>query len=560
MTELVFKGMKGLEPVLDACLQETGVAAIADNVKLWHGRLDPWRAPRLCKAVVGACAAHIRDCCWRTSDDPCTRFVDILCGPTIISSPTTLPGVINDFCDPDEVICPLGFPCPPQPPCDGEPVAPDCHTVEMRSYMITYGDECIEGAPSPMCDPIACMDKDSPVTITLPSPPPEYCNVTKIRIYRLMATLDVSNSHTHDSREHRNQGDAAPGANGADCFLVGCVDVGTPTFTDSGSVLDAEICNSVISEDWDEPPCGLVIHGMFDSGALVGSIGDTVRFSEFNTHHAWPCKYEMTVDCRIIEICVCGATAFVFTERGIHIIQDTLDALDTFCRPMLEIKRPMPLCHHKGVLCLDNQVIYATMSGLYRMDSTGRINNLAERIGSDNWQQMDPGSMRLGLYEHRLMLTSNRFSGIYDIDVFGTGVPSTGTLSTISICPQCWLNDKQGQLFMLAADGIYQWDAGDEYLDMCWRSEERHYAGFCLVTAAKINFTAPKGVKTPGTEAATMTLFADGCQVAQRQVHHSRPIRLPKCHAESFAVEFRGRRSISSATLAASIRCIGTTQ
>jgi len=148
MTELTFKAMKGIEPVLDACLQETPVADIAHNVKLWHGRLDPWRVPKLCKRAVGFCVAHVRDCCWRGSHDPCMRFVDVLCGPTIMSSPTTLPSVVNDWCDPKEKVCPLGFPCAEAPTVEQLTDSPECHMSDVRAYLITYGDECVYGGPS----------------------------------------------------------------------------------------------------------------------------------------------------------------------------------------------------------------------------------------------------------------------------------------------------------------------------------------------------------------------------------------------------------------------------
>lgn len=558
MSQLTFKGMRGIEPVLDACLQDAPVADIAHNVKLWHGRLDPWRAPKLCHPVENACSAHVRDCCWRVSSDPCTRYVDVLCGPTIISSPTTLPSVIENFCDADEQICPLGFPCPETPDVTQLSSSSACHMSELRAYMIAFGDECVYGAPSDASEVINCTNKDDEFQLSLPTSAPDpYCNVTKVWIFRLAATLDVTDGHNHGSREHRAQGFSNPAAADVDCFLVGCVDLGTSTFIDTGSVLESQICSAAVSEDWDAPPCGLVVHGMFDSGALVGSLGDKLLFSEFNTHHAWPCKYEITMDCPIIEVCVCDTFAFVFTEQGVSIVRDTIEALDTFCRPKQDIKRPLPLCWHKGVVCTNGQAVFVTKTGLFRIDSQGQVQNLSQTMGVDNWREMDPGSMRLGIYDGRVMMTSSRFSGIYDIDLYGDGTASSNTLSTIGVCPTCWLNDKQGNLYFLGPEGVYQWDAGEQHLDMHWRSAERHYPGMSYTTAARIDHTRPFGRKTRGLDTSQLTIYADGCAVYGRSVDHNNPFRVPRCRAQSFGIEVRGRRSISSVTLGASIRCMG---
>lgn len=556
MTDLVFKGFGGIEPVLDQCLQEQNKARVAHDVKLWHGRLDAFRVPLKVKDFENAGAVHQRDCCWRMAEDPCTRFVDVLCGPTIISSPSTLPSQVEDFCDPDSPICPLGIPCPDAPDVaaiDGS--EPSVHS-HVRTYVITYGDECVFGAPSPSSQVFQCTNKDDCFVVTLPQPDAVYCNVTKIRIYRLMVTTDVTNPAAHGTAEHRSQGLSAPGASEAEWFEVGCVDVGTTTFTDKGSAQAVALGSALISEDFEEPPCGMVVHGMFDSGALVGSIGDKLRFSEFNTDHAWPCKYEITLPAPIIEVCVCDTFAFVFTAKGVSIVRDTLDAIDNFCRPKTDVKRHLPVYSHKGVICLNGQAVFVSKNGVYRVDSTGNVQLLTTQFGTDNWAMAHPQSMRIGLYDYRLVMSSNTFSAVYDIDLFGDGAPATNTLATLSDCPACWVNDENGNLHMLTAEGLWQWDCGDTYKAFKWRSGDRLYEGFDIVTAARVRHASSLVHKGRLIDGTVLTIFCDGCEAYQRAVDRSEPIRTNKLSGGHYGVEVAGKRSITSVTLAASIRCM----
>jgi len=169
------------------------VASCAENVKLWHGRLDPWREPKFVQDLESS-TGHWRDCCWRGGSD-CTKFVDGRLGSrTYVSDGCGCPHVIEDWCSDDPVA--LGFPCPDPVLITSIPNAPDEVCTDLRTYFVTFGDECDEGEPSLPSMSVKARPEDE-VCIQLPTPPTDkYWGITKIRVYRTMATWDISTNQT----------------------------------------------------------------------------------------------------------------------------------------------------------------------------------------------------------------------------------------------------------------------------------------------------------------------------------------------------------------------------
>lgn len=569
MTAITWNGFLGLNPATDACAQSSNEADIAHNAKLWHNRIDPWRKPKLVRAVENACVAFKKGCCWLTSPDPCARFTELKpCGTCVRSAPDRIPREITivDECTCEFTECPLGFPCPDQPTCEPDvPMEPECHLSQLRSYLVAYGDECNHGAPSLMCDMRPCASKDDCFTVGLPQPPELYCNVTKIYIFRLVTTWDSQGEGgflteatlQSDSSQFLSQGFLDQQNTDTACYLVGCVDIGTTSFSDCGGVSEAQMCQSLLTDDWETPDCGWLVDGVTDRGAAVaGQLGsDKIHFSEYNTFFAWPCKYEITLENDYIRACVCGDTVFVFTEGGVEIITERQDTLETFCRDKQIVKRALPLCNSKALVCLDNAVVFASAEGLYRIDLNGQVENLTPNMAPDNWAQMDPCTMRLGMCGNRLMITSDRFSGVYDIDLFRDNSRATNTLTTISHCPSCWVADDCGNCYMVASDGIYEWDKGDEFEEFRWRSGSRRYPNRSQVSALQVQHagTSPKYC-TPCT--TYIGVYADRCLVFERFVNSSESVRMPRCCGHEFAVEVRGKQSICGVSIAGGIQCL----
>ena len=539
----VLQAFKGILPGIDDTL--TDYAKRAHNVKTCHGRLDPWKTP---KKITCLCAtsAHLREGKAYYSKDCDRYFTDVEpCGNTVISGPGMCPAWIDDCCR--ETV--LGFPCPDQATVKGYDY-PDEEGAftELRSYVITYGDGCDEGAPS-MPSISVKANKDDRITIGLPAPDPKYNGVTEICIYRMASTWDVSEGMWEPQGGSLTQGLHSVTTE-ACYFLVDKVPIGTHTFVDDGSQESTILCDTLVTECYTPPPEDLCITGMTHLGSLVGFKDDCVYFSERNTHYAWPDKYKINIGCEIVNVCVDGNTVFVGTKGKPAVILDYPEAIDAMCREPQFSSKPAPLESAKSMVCLNGTAIYATAWGIVALSPDTTVTTLSGEWCRDNWESIHPCTIRAACYGSDYFFTSINFSGIYG-NLLGA---EENVISTIDVCPDCWITDKDGKLYYLDCGDLFQWDAGDKLLRMTYESgtqvSNRCNTVAKVVHAGKIRDCSPHD-----------TLFeyiGDDCILYQRHVNHSNCFNICRSRVEEYRVRVSGYRSIKRVELGPNRSCFQT--
>lgn len=549
-----FSAFKGIAPAIDDGL--TDYARRAHNVNLCHGRLDPWRSPLKKAEVPNAQSIHFRnETIYHAAEcDAC--FADIEpCGDTIVSSRERCPAKLDGDCNATT----LGFPCPQPPTATGKPDVSEGFFTELRSYAITYSNGCDEGgasAPSEGCK----ASKGDSITLTLPQPDPKYNDATEINIYRLQSSWDVSQGMLSSQPGVTEGGQAlldglASVSTEADYYLVGTVPVGTTTFIDSGAWLDDPnlLCDTLVSQDYSPPPEGLCIEGLTALGSLVGYLGSELYFSERNTHYAWPDKYRVELGCEIRGICLHDNTIFVITDGTPFVLQDTPDALDTYCRFPQPADKAAPLASRKSLVCVDGVAIWATPDRLVAMTAQRDIRTISEpEFKPDNWRKICPESMRAACHDGDYFFSTNNFSGIFG-NLLTEG---DNQLTTIDICPKCWATDKSGALHFLKDGCVYQWDRGDEFLKMTYETSRQ--IGDTCNTVARIAHLTKRRDCSP-----CATLFeyvGDDCTLYQRHVDHNEIFNMCRRRTEDYRVRVSGYRSVRHIDVAPNRQCFRNQQ
>ena len=541
-----WSGFKGIVPGIDDALLGAGYARVAHNVKLCHGRLDPWREPL--HTGQGGQSVHHRNCQWFVDDRCGMCYVDIEpCGDTIISGDGICPQRIKDDCTQE----PLGFPCPSTPYATSIEHSEDGQFTEMAQYRIAYSDGCDVGAPSMPSGPIK-YNKGDTVHVSLPQPDDKYSNVTEICIYRLASTWDVTRGMwtlQDGSEADPLQQGLADVQTEACYFLVDCVPVGTSTYVDEGNPATKQICDTLVTECYTPPPEGLKITGLTRLGSLVGFLDDELYFSERNTHYAWPDKYRIKIGCPVQHVCVHENTVFVLTDGYPFVVQDYAEAIDTWCREPRQASKPAPLASAKSVVCLDGTVLFATPWDLSAMDANAQVTKVSGEFCDDNWAAICPETMRAACWRGNYVFSTDNYSAIYQ-DLLTQREPS---LSTIDVCAECWITTKAGDLYFAKDCQIYQWDAGPEFMFFDYETARETTSAERCITAARVVHATKRRECVP---CDTIWRFkGDDCEMYCRNVSHSEIFRVPRRSTYDQSVCVRSRRSIRRLEVADSRGC-----
>lgn len=557
---ICWRNLIGLVPRTPDGVASPRVAAEAVSVDLSDGTISPWLEPKLvAKLPSDTCVAHLKDCCWRGSPDAQMKFTDARTSDTCyLSTPCDCPMFIEDWCNGEPAV--LGFPTPEAPMAINEDTPNDDAFTELRTYYITYGDHCREGAPSPPSVAIKA-DKDDCVVVGIPPFDPGKYPVSKVYVYRSHSTWDMSvGAGTNAGNDGVMSGFVSPTNSDVDCYLVACLDPDVPFFEDKGDVLTANMGRMLTSHGFTPPVDGLCIAGETDNGRLVGYKDDCVYFSEPNHHWAWPIKHKKKLGCKVRGICLTGNTLFVGTDANPFIIQDDApcEADASSRRSILEVHHPYPLCSEKSMVCTSSGAIWASTDGLVLMRADGAVTLLSEsRYRPQDWGQVDPVGVTGALYRDSYIFSSGIYSAVYDLNIRSHQQEGNQALSTLCIHPKCWINDKAGALYFLDPCGkVYEWNAGRDWMTYNYRSGTISLPGPVTFTSARVDYLNTTK-RDKNACPVTIQFFADGEPVCGRTIEHNRPFRVKIPRACEISFEVTGTEPIRQVCLAPGLAELG---
>lgn len=555
---------QGLVPVLDSHALPVNAALCAKDVDLSHGRIDPWREPlEIHDLGDDVNAAHVVDCCWVGYPNPCTKFyTSDAMKQTYISVPCECPLVHKDWCNPTSQPITLGLPVGETPTIlSNTPVTEVDEYTESRLYVTTFCGPCGEGAPSLPTAAIKA-DKDSVVTLEVCPPTDTKYEVTHVNIYATHDTWDVTTGFKTNDSSAVSAGFIAVDGSRVECFLVGSVPVSGSCvqFTDSGDDATQRLGRSLVTEGFNPPPEGLCIVGETDAGSLVGFVGKNLYLSERFAHWAWPSGNRHLLSCEICAVCVMGDTVVVLTDGNPYILTD--NAVGGYeqsrARTIVELPISAPAVSEKSVVCTNTGVVYASHRGLMRVTPQGQVDSLsATHFGPDDWQEkVDPYTIRAAEFNGAYFFTSNRFSGIFDLNLRGQSATGLQNLTHLSVFPECWITDKHGDLHFLIGGKIFLWDAGPQYMTYTYRTAYFPLNGQSL-TAAQIEYSGISRSERLSNP-SSITINSDGRTRCVRHVNHKCPFRISVNNAWDIQVELTGTRSIRRVCVATDTTTLGT--
>jgi hypothetical protein len=365
--------------------------------------------------------------------------------------------------------------------------------IVTRIYVYTFvTDFGEESEPCPVSNEINWQSGKT-VTLSGFAAAPSGRNITKQRIYRSQSSL----------------------SSGTDFFLIAERNASNSNFTDNVAVDDfAEV---LPSREWNQPPDNLQGLISLPNGMMAAFTGKELCFCEPYRPHAWPEKYRLTMDYSIVALGAYGTTIVVATDGQPYIVAGT--APENMQQEKME--RNLPCINARGIVDLGYAVAYPSHDGLVVVSGGSADVATAALMTRNNWLKTSPGSFVAGQYSGRY------FASFEYLEVDGSPERGTFIFDLTTATPfmlrgsakadACFYDIKDGALYMLVDNIIYEWDALGEVNEiMTWRSKQFVYpapATFGCILIEGVEELSPEEEAAQDAErdailAANATVFA----------------------------------------------------
>lgn len=416
----------------------------------------------------------------------------------------------------------VGVPTPTTPPsavgteqCNRE--------ADARAYVYTYINQWYEeSAPSPISDILRINDGDT-VTVTGIALPPEGYGIIGANIYRATTGFQQVDGKVQKPL--------------TDFMYVGTVEFPSMTFTDNvkmvglGAVLETQKVRM--------PPAGLrnvcSIEGVV---RLAGTTKNNVHMTENFQLHNWPVKYDLTLDSTIVHMGCLDQKLFVTTDTIPYVI-DVSSCEDMKCIPVMDVQAKLPdiSCgYSSSAIITPHGFIYSSPIGLILIDPSAKWHVLTARwFSEDDWQQIQPDTVRLGYWEGFLFIVTDAVSLLLNINGEPYGDMDGAELTTISDKPVDMKLSSTGKLMLLEDGAVSVWNTSDVSREFEWVSRELPGGGKGGGSGRIPDNDEPLGcmwspvsakIRTTDTEFTLMS--PTNPEVYRRKVINEIPFRLPR--------------------------------
>lgn len=403
---------------------------------------------------------------------------------------------------------------------------PDEDTAEDVLFAYTWVtslDE--ESKPSPVTDALL-WSADLPVMISGFGAPPSGRLVDRIRIYRSQTSASGS----------------------TDLYFLAEIPVATTSWLYVEA--DTPLGEIVPSNDYDAPPSALRGVVTMPNGIMAAHRGRRLAFCEPYVPHAWPAKYELSVDYQIVGLAAFGSILAVMTTGTPYIVQGTQP--DTMA--IEKVEAGLPCVSADGIVDMGYAAAYPSPEGLVLIQPSGATVVTRGLFTRQQWQALNPSSFKAGSYAGRYVFSYQqggaRKCGIIDL----SGEQPFFVQTTIE-AESMFTDPRTGNLYLLA-DGtiVGRWDGSTTPLPMRWKSKE-------FRTAQPLSYAAMKVEIENRAIAPDRTILVNvyaNTALLHGEVMFGTATRLPPVLADSWEVEIIGTLPISMVTIAESMVRLST--
>lgn len=399
------------------------------------------------------------------------------------------------------------------------PPPPDLGVGETRVYIYTFvshlGEESAPSPPSPLVTLYPTLQTVALTGIALPAAATSGNNVTRKRIYRL-----------------------ASGTGSSEYLFVDEIAADVTTYADDS--LAGQLGEACPSIDWLNPPPTLRGLVALPGGGMAGFVGRDVYLCEPGRPHAWPLKYQNTVDYPVVGLGAIDTTVVILTTGVPYFLQGS----DPDNAVPVKSDLLQACVSKRSIVSMQGGVFYASPDGLVALSPAGSRNITESLYLREQWQALAPASIHAYQWE-------NKYIGFYDNGTENGGFifdPVSGEFVKHDVYATAGFLDRQSDALYLAVaavggNEIHRWDAG-ALLAYLWRSRKYSMPSETTFTAVRVEAEAYP---------VTFRAYGNGVLLREKIVTDRLPFRLPLKKIRDLEFELVGSVEVFSVAIAESV-------
>jgi len=274
-------------------------------------------------------------------------------------------------------------------------------------------------------------------------------------------------------------------ASGSSYFKVADISLGTTSYVDT--LASNTLTTALPSLYYDMPPSNLQGIKAIHNNMMVGFYGNTVCFCEPNQPHAWPVKYQQSLDADIVAIDNVGQTIVVLTKKNPWVMQGAVPSVMSKTR----MDYTLTCTSKRGVVNMGYGLVFPTPGGLAVYSATSGGDLLTKAVHDwDTWRvSVDPTTLVARQYNGRYFATSASGSFVFERNdqIGGYLVELSQTFTT------AYYDQLAAKMYYAYGTNVYLWDDPTQpYGSMDWKSK-------VMVTKDYINLGAARVVADYGS-------------------------------------------------------------
>lgn len=247
---------------------------------------------------------------------------------------------------------------------------------------------------------------------------------------------------------------------------------GSPSVTYSDTKPDSQLGEVLPSYDWILPPSDLKGIVSSPGGFLVGFTGNALWFSEPGQPHAWPTKYQRTVDYPIVGLGVFGNNILVATTGQPYILQ----GIDPFNMAVTKLELSHACMSRKSIVDLGDRVMYASNLGLVSVSTSGVEWLTRQMFTPEQWRKLNPATMRATSWEGRYFAFFTGSGDFIPTNAQAFSIVPGSNEDGVSFYSESGLSPLRDPYdssvyYLTQAGTICSWNTGTAYKTAKWRSK-----------------------------------------------------------------------------------------